>query len=93
MIKSFKCAETELIFQRQRSTRFSPEIQHRAKMRLDRLEAATDVMDLRSPPSHNLEKLKGKRKEHYSIRINDQWRICFTWLNGHAHNVEITDYH
>jgi len=93
MIKSFKCSETERIFQRERSRKFSPQIQRRAKMRLDRIEAAVEVGDLRSPPSHNLEKLSGNRKGQYSIRINDQWRICFRWRNGNAHDVEIVDYH
>ena len=93
MIKSFKCPETEHVFQRQRSRKFSPQIQRRAKMRLDRIEAAMEVSDLRLPPSHNLEKLIGNRKGQYSIRINGQWRICFKWRNGNAHDVEIVDYH
>ena len=57
------------------------------------LAAATDVNDLRIPPSNHLEKLRGDRMGQYSIRINDQWRLCFEWENGHAHNVEIADYH
>lgn len=62
-------------------------------MRLDRLEAATKLSDLRFPPSHRLEALQGKRKDQHSIRVNDQWRICFRWRNGHAYDVEIADYH
>ncbi len=93
MIQSFKCSETERIFRRERSRKFSPQIQRRAQMRLDRIEAATEVGDLRFPPSHNLEKLTGNRKGQYSIRINDQWRICFKWRDGSAHDVEIVDYH
>jgi proteic killer suppression protein len=62
-------------------------------MWLDRIEAATEVEDLRIPPSHNLEKLSGDRKSQYSIRINNQWRICFKWRDGNAHDIEIVDYH
>ena len=57
------------------------------------LDAATRLVDLRAPPSNRLEALKGDRKGQYSIRINDQWRICFVWRGGHAHEVEIVDYH
>ena len=93
MISSFKCSETERVFRRERSRKFSPQIQRRALMRLDRIEAAMEIGDLRLPPSHKLEKLSGNRKGQYSIRINDQWRICFKWRNGTAHDVEIVDYH
>ena len=62
-------------------------------MRLDRLNAATSLEDLRLPPSHRLEALSGDRKGQHSIRINDQWRICFVWQDGHAYDVEIVDYH
>jgi proteic killer suppression protein len=62
-------------------------------MRLQRIAAAVSLDDLRLPPSHRLEALKGKRDGQHSIRINDQWRICFVWQDGHAHQVEITDYH
>jgi proteic killer suppression protein len=62
-------------------------------MKLNALDAATRLEDLRLPPSNRLEALKGDRKGQHSIRINDQWRICFTWNNGHAEQVEIVDYH
>jgi len=62
-------------------------------MRLDRIAAAVVLEDLRSPPSHHLEVLRGARAGQHSIRINDQWRICFVWKDGHAHDVEIVDYH
>jgi proteic killer suppression protein len=62
-------------------------------MRLDRLNAATTIEDLRLPPSHRLEALRGDRSGQHSLRINDQWRICFEWRDGHAWNVEIADYH
>lgn len=62
-------------------------------MRLDRIAAAIALEDLRQPPSHRLEALHGDRKGQHSIRINDQWRICFVWKDGHAHDVEIVDYH
>lgn len=69
------------------------DIQRKAKMRLDRIDAAVRLDDLRVPPSHRLEALRGDRKGQYSIRINDQWRICFRWENGNALDVEIVDYH
>ena len=62
-------------------------------MRLDRINAAVVLEDLRVPPSHHLERLKGERKGLYSIRINDQWRVCFRWKEGDAYDVEIVDYH
>jgi len=62
-------------------------------MRLDRIDAAIDLENLRLPPSHRLEALQGTRQGQHSIRINDQWRICFVWKDGHAHSVEIVDYH
>ncbi|MFI4920997.1 MAG: type II toxin-antitoxin system RelE/ParE family toxin [Gammaproteobacteria bacterium] len=93
MIKSFRDKETEQLFLGFPSRRLPPDIQRRAKMRLDRLEAAVDLDDLRLPPSHRLEALKGGRKGQHSIRINDQWRICFRWQASSAHEVEIVDYH
>lgn len=62
-------------------------------MRLDRIDAAADLDDLRFPPSHHLDKLSGDRKGEHSIRINEQWRICFRWHEGNAYKVEIIDYH
>lgn len=92
MIKSFKCKETEKIFNRDRSKDFPPDIQQRAYMRLNSLNAATAIDDLRLPPSNHFKPLSGGRKGQYSIRINDQWRICFRWNDG-PYNVEIVDYH
>jgi len=69
------------------------DIQQRAFMKLNAVDAAIEISDLRLPPSNRLEMLKGSRKGQWSIRINDQWRICFAWIDGHAENVEIEDYH
>ena len=93
MIKSFRCSETEKIFRREFSRKFPNDIQQRAFMKLNALDAATDIKDLLLPSSNHLEALKGNRKGQWSIRINDQWRICFVWINGNAENVEIRDYH
>ncbi|MFZ3323718.1 MAG: type II toxin-antitoxin system RelE/ParE family toxin [Usitatibacter sp.] len=93
MIRSFASAETERFFRTGRSKRMPTEIRERAAMRLRQLDAATAVGDLRFPPSNQLEALLGKRSGGYSIRINDQWRICFTFEGGHAYEVEIVDYH
>jgi len=93
VIRSFADKETERVFKGQYSRRLPVDIQKRAKMRLDRIAAATDLNDLRVPPSHRLEKLSGDREGQHSIRINQQWRICFRWQAGHAFDVEITDYH
>jgi proteic killer suppression protein len=93
MIKSYRDKDAEKLAQGKRSRRLPSEIQRRAKMRLDRINAAVELEDLRLPPSHQLEALKGDRKEQHSIRINGQWRVCFVWRDGHAYEVEITDYH
>lgn len=93
MIKSFRDKATEQLFQGHPSRRLPPDIQRRAKMRLDRVDAAVDLDDLSLPPSHHLEPLRGARKGQHSIRINDQWRICFRWQAGNAYDVEIVDYH
>jgi proteic killer suppression protein len=93
MIKSFRCRETQKIFCRQFSQKFPRGIQQRAFMKLNALDAAHQLEDLRLPPSNGLEALKGKRKGQWSIRINDQWRICFEWQGMHAEQVEIVDYH
>lgn len=93
MIQSFADKETEKLFNGSRSRKFPVELQKRAKMRLDRLDAATDLSDLRVPPSHRLEKLSGDRAGQYSIRVNEQWRVCFNWRGGDAYDVEIVDYH
>ena len=93
MIKSFRDANTERVFNRELVKRFSREIQQRAFMRLNAIDAAVRLEDLRLPPSNRLEALKGDRKGEHSVRINDQWRICFLWRDGHAERVEIVDYH
>lgn len=93
MIRDFADKETEKIFNRQFSRKFPPDIQQGARRKLEILEAAEVVEDLRLPPSNHLEKLSGNRVNRYSIRINKQWRICFEWRNGNAYNVEIVDYH
>jgi len=93
VIRSFASAETERFAATGRSRRLPPEIQARAAMRLTQLHAATRVDDLRIPPSNRLEPLSGGRKGQWSIRINDQWRICFRFEACHAYDVEIVDYH
>ncbi|MGH7230712.1 MAG: type II toxin-antitoxin system RelE/ParE family toxin [Nitrospiraceae bacterium] len=93
MIKSFRDSNAERIFNRQFVRKFPRDIQQRAFMRLGAIDAAVKLEDLRLPPSNRLEALKGDRKGQHSIRINDQWRICFVWCDGHAEQVEIVDYH
>jgi proteic killer suppression protein len=93
MIKSFRDAETEKVFQRQFSRRLPHDIQAVALRKLRMLANAHDVIDLRSPPGNRLERLAGDHADQYSIRINDQWRVCFVWQDGDAHEVEICDYH
>ena len=93
MIRSFVDSDSERLFATGRSRRLPPDILKRATMRLLQLHAATRLEDLRQPPSNRLEALKGDRHGQYSIRINDQWRLCFRFANGDAFDVEITDYH
>jgi proteic killer suppression protein len=93
MIRSFADKDTEKVFLRLRVKRISGKLQRAALRKLVMLDAAESVVDLRVPPGNKLEKLSGDRKGQYSIRINDQWRICFSWRNGNAHDVEIVDYH
>ena len=93
MIRSFKCKETERIWQGQSSRKFPTGIQNRALRKLRQLDAAATVNDLRHPPGNRLEALKGDRAGQMSIRISDQWRICFRWSKGDADDVEIVDYH
>ena len=93
MIRSFKSDETGKIFNREYSRRLPQDIQQIALRKLRMLNRAINLQDLRVPPANRLEKLKGKRVGQYSIRINDQWRVCFEWREGDAHNVEIADYH
>jgi proteic killer suppression protein len=93
MIKSFACKETRRLFRREFSRKLPQDIQRAARRKLEILDAAEVLQDLRVPPSNHLEKLSGDRRGQYSIRINDQWRICFEWRRGDAYEVEITDYH
>ena len=92
MIKSFRDSETERVFGRRFSRRLPHDIQKVALRKLRMLSNAADLADLRSPPANRLEKLSGDRAGQHSIRINDQWRICFRWRGGDAHEVEIYDY-
>jgi proteic killer suppression protein len=93
MIQSFANSETEQLFATGKSRRLPPDILKRATMRLTQLNAAARIDDLRLPPSNHLEALSHDRTEQWSIRINNQWRICFRFSNGDAFDVEIVDYH
>ena len=93
MIKSFTCKETEKIFLGQISRKFPIDIQIRAFNKLSMIHSSLFLTDLKSPPSNHLEQLKGDRTGQYSIRINDKFRICFTWVNNNASEVGIVDYH
>jgi proteic killer suppression protein len=93
MIKSFKCKETEKIFYREYSKKLPHNIQKAAFRKLRMIDRSKTLNDLKVPPANRLETLSGKRKGQYSIRINDQWRICFKWIDNNALEVEITDYH
>jgi len=93
MIKSFKSKETERIFNQEHSLKLPQTIQRTAMRKLWMLDAAQTINDLRIPPANHLEQLKGNRREQHSIRINDQWRICFRWHQDDAYEVEIVDYH
>ena len=92
MIRSFRCRETEKIFRRQISRKFQP-VARVAKRKLDHLDSATSLWDLAGLPGNRLEALTGDRSGQHSIRINDQWRLCFRWKDGKAQDVEIVDYH
>ena len=93
MIKSFKNEETEKVYRREGSSKLPRDIQQVALRKLRMVNNAKNLNDLRIPPANRLEKLIGDRAGQHSIRINDQWRICFTWREGDASDVEITDYH
>ena len=93
MIKTFKCKETEKIFNGKFSKKLPHDIQGRALIKLHSLDIAEDIKDLLIPPSNKLEHLSGDRKGQYSIRINDQYRVCFSWVDNNAYDVEIVDYH
>lgn len=93
MIQSFASRETAALFAGHFVRRLPPTIAQRAAMRLRQLDAAERLDDLLTPASNRLEKLSGDRQGQHSIRINDQWRVCFVWRDGHAWDVEIVDYH
>ncbi|MGD9136014.1 MAG: type II toxin-antitoxin system RelE/ParE family toxin [Desulfobacterales bacterium] len=93
MIKTFRDNETEKIFNRLVSKKLPQNIQHLERRKLVILDAAIELNTLRVPPGNRLEALKGNRKGQHSIRINEQWRICFRWKAGDAFDVEIADYH
>ncbi len=92
MIHSFRCSDTDALFQSKAVRRFA-NIERMVRRQLLQLQASTRLKNLRIPPGNQLEALKGDRKGQYSIRINAQWRICFTWHDEGAHDVEIVDYH
>jgi proteic killer suppression protein len=93
MIQSFRCKETAKIFEGRYSKKLPSDIQQRALNKLRFIATVTQLETLRVPPSNHLEALTGNRKGQHSIRINNQWRICFCWQEGNAHDVEIADYH
>jgi proteic killer suppression protein len=93
MIKSFRDKQTERLFSRRPLKKLGPQVQRVALRKLLILDAAVTLDDLRVPPGNRLEKLVGDRQGQHSIRINDQWRICFEWSDGDAYEVEIVDYH
>jgi proteic killer suppression protein len=93
VIRSFRDGESERVFLRERSRRLPPDVQRIAQRKLAIIDAADSLQDLRVPPGNRLEQLSGTREGQFSIRINDQWRVCFRWSDGDAYDVEITDYH
>ena len=92
MLQTFRCSQTEALFNGRRVARFA-NFEAVALRKLQQLHAATTLEFLRIPPGNRLEALTGDRQGQHSIRINDQWRVCFVWREGHAHDVEIVDYH
>lgn len=93
MIRSFADRDTEKLFDRRPTRRLGSAVEKLARRKLLMLDAAEDLNDLRIPPGNRLEKLRGDRSGQHSIRVNDQWRICFRWRAGDAFDVEIVDYH
>lgn len=93
MIQSFRCPETERVFRREYSRKLPRDIQRTALRKLRMLNRSQSLLDLRVPPANRLEKLSGSREGQHSIRINDQWRVCFERNDGNVHDVEIVDYH
>jgi proteic killer suppression protein len=93
VIRSFRDSDAERLFQRHAVRKFGVDVQRVALRRLRQLDAAMVLADLRVPPGNRLEKLRGSRAGQFSIRVNDQWRVCFRWSEGDAYEVEIVDYH
>ena len=93
MIKTFADRDTGRLFGGQAAGRFPPDIRKRARLKLAQLQAASNLEFMMLPPSNRLETLKGDRKGQHSVRINQQWRLCFKWQDGNAFDVEIADYH
>ena len=93
MIKSFRDRRTETLFHGGHVPLWHPELTRRAMRKLHVIDAATDLRDLRAMPGNRLEKLAGDRSGSWSVRVNDRWRICFRWSDGHAEDVELVDYH
>jgi toxin HigB-1 len=93
VIRSFRGREVERLFRRERNRALPRELQRVALRKLVQLDAAESLRDLRLPPGNHLEALGGQRKGQHSLRVNDQWRVCFVWREGDAHEVEIVDYH
>jgi proteic killer suppression protein len=92
VIESFRCKETEKLFNRERSRKFE-RIERGARRKLEMLNAAKELRDLAQPPKNRLGALKRERAGQHAIRVNDQWRLCFVWRDGNAYDVEIVDYH
>lgn len=92
-IKTFANKETAAVYRKLRARKYSTDLQTMAYKKLKQLEAATVIEDMRSPPGNRLERLSGKLSGLYSVRINQQWRVCFEWCDGNAFEVEIRDYH
>ena len=93
MIKTYRDRDTEAVAQRRRVGKFPQDVQRRVQRKLMILNNATTINDLRIPPGNRLEVLSGDRRGQHSIRVNEQWRICFVWSEGDAHQVEMVDYH
>jgi proteic killer suppression protein len=93
VIRSFRDRDTARLFHRESVRRWGPDVQRTALRKLRILDAATSMADLRVPPGNRLERLAGDRAGRWSIRVNDQWRLCFEWHEGEAHDVELVDYH
>ena len=92
-IKTFATKETASVYKKRRVRKYSTELQTKAYRKLKQLDTATDIEDMRNPPGNHLERLSGKLSGLYSVRINQQWRVCFEWRDGNAFEVKIQDYH